>query len=152
VLSTVHCLVSATSVDRWGLELLTAEVFYLLVASDSPMAHRTVRCDLTSQTVFWLLMVRLFHSRPLAKLTVVSPDSPVVHRTIRWILVDERWENPRVASSRRSPVWAPDSVRCTTGCMNFCFCSNHVEFPQIIFFVCLCELMHLRKIFTRQTS
>jgi hypothetical protein len=34
---TVHCPVSATSADRCGLELLTVEVFYLLVAPNSPV-------------------------------------------------------------------------------------------------------------------
>ena len=36
---TVHFFVSATSADRWGLEQLTVEVFYLLAAPDSPVAH-----------------------------------------------------------------------------------------------------------------
>jgi hypothetical protein len=35
--SVVHCSVSATSADRWGLELLTVEVFCLLAALDSPV-------------------------------------------------------------------------------------------------------------------
>jgi hypothetical protein len=34
---TVHYSVSATSADRWGLELLTVEVFYPLAAPDSPV-------------------------------------------------------------------------------------------------------------------
>jgi hypothetical protein len=42
---TVHCPVRAMSVDRWGLELLFVEVVY-------PFGAPTVRCDLTSQTVF----------------------------------------------------------------------------------------------------
>jgi hypothetical protein len=33
--------VRATSADRWGLEQLTVEVFCLVVAPDSPVAHRT---------------------------------------------------------------------------------------------------------------
>jgi hypothetical protein len=34
---TVHCLVSAMSADRWGLERLTVEVLCPLVAPDSPV-------------------------------------------------------------------------------------------------------------------
>jgi hypothetical protein len=33
----VHCTVCATLVDRWGLKLLTVEVFCPLVAPDSPV-------------------------------------------------------------------------------------------------------------------
>jgi hypothetical protein len=78
--SIVHCPVSATSADRWGLELLTVEVFCPLAASDSPVAHRTVRCVLTLQTDFWLLMCWLCcsqRSRPLGEVdrcSVVSSD------------------------------------------------------------------------------
>jgi|SRR5690242_9044448 hypothetical protein len=50
--SIVHYLVHATSADRWSLELLTVEVVCPFAAPDSPVAHRTVRCDLSSQTVF----------------------------------------------------------------------------------------------------
>ena len=39
-------------VDHWGLELLTVEVYCLLVALDSLVAHRTVWCVLTLQTDF----------------------------------------------------------------------------------------------------
>jgi hypothetical protein len=39
---TTHCLVCATSADRWGLERLTVEVLCPLMASDSPVVHRTV--------------------------------------------------------------------------------------------------------------
>jgi hypothetical protein len=70
---TVHCPVCATSAGRWGLELLTVELFYLLAALDSP-----VRSDFTDW--LWLLTVRLYCSRPLAKLTV----APLAHRTVRW--------------------------------------------------------------------
>jgi hypothetical protein len=49
--STVHCPMSATSADRWGLELLTVEGLCPFAAPDSLVAHRTVRCDLTLQTV-----------------------------------------------------------------------------------------------------
>jgi hypothetical protein len=74
--------VSATSADRWGLELLIIEVFYLLVAPDSLVAHRIVRFVLTLQTDFWLLRFRLHVVRAVdrwAKLTVAL----LSHRTVR---------------------------------------------------------------------
>jgi hypothetical protein len=49
----VHCPVRATSADRWGLE--TIEFACPCGAPDSPVAHRIVRCDLTSETVSELL-------------------------------------------------------------------------------------------------
>jgi hypothetical protein len=53
---TVHCPVSATSANRWGLELLIVEVFFLLVAPDSPVRpvvahyHVTWYCRLRTQS------------------------------------------------------------------------------------------------------
>jgi endogenous inhibitor of DNA gyrase (YacG/DUF329 family) len=38
---TIHCPVCATSACRWGLERLTVGVLCLVVAPDSPVAHRT---------------------------------------------------------------------------------------------------------------
>jgi hypothetical protein len=99
--SIVHCLVSATSADRWGLELLTVEVFYLLVAPNSPVCSDFLDWLLTSA----MLTAPQSASRPLGKVdrcSVGSPDSPVVHRTVRWILVDARWGNTRATSSRRA--------------------------------------------------
>jgi hypothetical protein len=123
---TVHCSVSATSVDRWGLELLTVEVFYPLAAPDSPVAHRTVRCVLTLQ--FWLLTSTPSTVPSSAQSTIGevdrcsigSQDSLVPHRTVRWILAEWLWENPRAASLRGASAWAPDSVRCATGCTISC--------------------------------
>jgi hypothetical protein len=43
---TVHCLVRATSADRWDLELLTVEVAWPFGAPDSPVAHRTQHCSM----------------------------------------------------------------------------------------------------------
>jgi hypothetical protein len=86
-------------------------------------------CRLTSDFLLcWLCCIQ--HNRLLGKVdrcSVGSPDSLVAHRTVRWILVEWLWENLRVASSRRSSAWAPDSVRCTsdsvrcaTGCTKSC--------------------------------
>jgi hypothetical protein len=49
---TVHCLVSATSADHWGLERLTIDVFCPLVVLDSSVGHQLVWCVLTLQTDF----------------------------------------------------------------------------------------------------
>jgi hypothetical protein len=68
--STVHCPVSATSADRWGLERLTVEIFCLLVAL------------LTSA----LQTVCSQCSPPLGEVdlcSVVSTDSPVAHLIVR---------------------------------------------------------------------
>jgi hypothetical protein len=43
---TVHCPVHATSADCWGLEQSTVDFACPCGAPDSPVAHRTVRCDL----------------------------------------------------------------------------------------------------------
>jgi hypothetical protein len=48
---TVYCSVRATSTDRWGSKQLTVDVVCPCGTPDSPVAHRTVRCYLTSQTV-----------------------------------------------------------------------------------------------------
>jgi hypothetical protein len=74
--STVHCPVSATSADRWGLELLIVEVFYLLVTPDSPVRLVIADCLLTSSTT------DCARSRAVdrwAKLTI----APLSHRTVR---------------------------------------------------------------------
>jgi hypothetical protein len=42
--STFHCPVRATSVDRWGLELLTVEVVYPYGAPDSPARSDIADC------------------------------------------------------------------------------------------------------------
>jgi hypothetical protein len=130
--STIHCSVCATSGDRWGLELLTVEDFCPFGAPDSPVPHWIAWCDLTSQTVFWPLTVRLLRSRPLAKLTVASWS----HQIVRWFLVDGRWENLRTASSRRAPARSPDTVWCAIGCSKS-VCSKLVELSQGLF-LCMC--------------
>jgi hypothetical protein len=117
----------ATSADRWCLVLLTIEVVRPCGAPDSPVAHRTVRCDLTSQTVSDLLMLQT---------AVVVDRCSWTHRTVQWILVDERWEFLRAASSWCAPAWALDTVRCATGWCNL-FWSKLIELPQG-HFPCIC--------------
>jgi hypothetical protein len=146
--NTVHCPVRVTSADRWGLELLTIEVLCLLVAPDSPVTHRIVRCDLTSHTVFWLLTVKLFHNWPLAKLTIAA----LAHWTVQWILVEWLWENPRATSSRRFSAWAPYSVRCATGCTKSCMLQTLQKSLKYFLLYVNVNFMHLIKTFTRQTS
>jgi hypothetical protein len=77
---TVYCLVRPMSADRWGLERLTIEVLWHLVAPDSP-----VHFDLA------VLTSALFTVHPTVQSTVGevdrcsigSPDCPVAHRTVR---------------------------------------------------------------------
>jgi hypothetical protein len=105
---TVHCPVRATPADRWGLEWLTIEVICPLVASDSPVAHRTVWCVLTLH--FRLLLCSLYCrqcSRPLGavdRCSAGSPDSPVNYSRVTMRKTRERpvREVPRSG--------APDSV------------------------------------------
>jgi hypothetical protein len=96
--STINCPVCATSNDNWGLELLTVEVVYPFGAPVSPVAHRTVRCDLSSQIVFWLLTLQTVDQSTVvdqwAKMTVAcgltgqsggTPDSLMIFsRGVLW--------------------------------------------------------------------
>jgi hypothetical protein len=68
---TIHCQVPATSADRWGLEQSIVEFTYRCGASDNPVAHRTVQCDLTSLTVSDLL-------------TLLTPWQSTVGEDYRW--------------------------------------------------------------------
>jgi hypothetical protein len=125
----MHCRLSGASprhptirvwspVDRWGL--------CPLVAPDSPVLHRTVRCPLTSR--FWLLSlhcsrVRFFCSRLLP---TGSPD--------RWIIAECAWVFPRVAGWTQYGPGAPDTVRWHTrqsGALNHntlgSFCSFELD-------------------------
>jgi hypothetical protein len=134
---------------RWVPRQPTVEVWSCWPLKTSVLlVHPTVWCDLTLQTVFWPLTVRLRSSRPLAKLTV----SPWYHRRVQWFLVDERWENPRAAGSRRAPASAPDTVWCVTGCSKSDLLQTCRIAPKINFFICVCELYAPEKISTRQTS
>jgi hypothetical protein len=110
------------AVDHWSL-LSSCSTRPSGGTPDSPVWSDIVDCLLTfdGQTVPQSTVGEVDHC------FVGSPDSPVVHRTIRWTLVDERWENPRTASSRGAQpghqiLYAP----------------NFVEFSQVFFFVCLC--------------
>jgi hypothetical protein len=140
--SSIHCPVSATSANRWGLEFLNVEVLCPLAASDSPVAHRTVWCILTLQ--FWLLHCSLFlrqHSRPLAKLTI----APLAHRAVRctpdsqvnYSGVPLRKTQERPVREVRRPGHQTVS-EAPLGCINTCFCSKLCRVPQLIFFIGLC--------------
>jgi hypothetical protein len=48
---TVHCLLRATSTDRWGSELLTVEFACPFGALDSPVAH----CNTPTDPTQWML-------------------------------------------------------------------------------------------------
>jgi hypothetical protein len=93
----------------------------LLVASDSPVPHRsgTVHCPVR----LWRLRYSAAHCscivhlefsfcrRPLHEVVV----APLVHRTVRWIITEWRWRNSKVASLELYGPGAPDTVRWHTG-------------------------------------
>jgi hypothetical protein len=70
---TVHCLVPATSVDHWGLEQLTVEVFCLLAAPDSP-----VRSDFVALTSDFCCALLLFIAVDRCTQMTVAP---LAHQT-----------------------------------------------------------------------
>jgi hypothetical protein len=137
----LHCSLSGECHVSRPFGFRAVDYWSLLSSCYTGQSGASWRCS----TDFWLLLCwlrRSQHSRSLGEVdrcSIISTDSQVVHWTVRWILVDELWENPRAASSRRTSAWAPDSVRCATGC-TILLCSNCVEFPEVIFFVFLCEL------------
>jgi hypothetical protein len=55
---TVHYPAHATPADYWGLEQSTIDFACPCGAPDSPVAHQTVRCDLTSRAVSNLLTLQ----------------------------------------------------------------------------------------------
>jgi hypothetical protein len=123
------------SADRWGLERLTVEVLCPLVAPDSPVTHRTVRCVLTSA------LCTVHRSRLLGavdRCSVGSPDMSGAHRTVRWIIAEWLWEKPESGQFVGALAWAPDSVRCATGITNASICSKLCRVLQLILFVGLC--------------
>jgi hypothetical protein len=69
---------SATSADRWGLDLLTVEVFCPFAAPDSPVRPVVADCLLASGTAD---CVRSRAFDRWTKLTV----APLSHRTVWWL-------------------------------------------------------------------
>jgi hypothetical protein len=155
--STVHCPVSATSADHWGLELLTVEVLCPLVAPDNLMAHRIVRCILTLQTDLWLLRCRLPVVSAVdrwAKLIV----APLSHRIVRWCtgqsdeFIGRALRKPESIQFTRCFSQGTDSVRCATGYTNSVLLRPNRIPPRSFSLYVNVNFMHLRKISTRQTS
>jgi hypothetical protein len=74
-----------------------------LVAPDSPVPHRTVRCPLwlscSDSATHCSLLQRLLQSTVAAdsRCSADSPDSPVAHRIVQWIIAKLALEFPRVA-------------------------------------------------------
>jgi hypothetical protein len=122
---TLHCSLSGEchvsrplgfgAVDHWSL-LSSYSTGQSGGTPDSPVWSDIADYLLTSdgQTIPQSTVGEVDHC------SVGSPDSPVVHRTVRWILADARGVNPRAASSRGAPAWAPDCVRWATGCTKSC--------------------------------
>jgi hypothetical protein len=134
---TVHCLVHATSAHRLGLERLTVEVLCLVVAPDSPVAHRTcpVHSDfsaLTSNAHCSSFTVDRWRRLPLLHWLTehvrCTLDSPM---------------NYSGASLEKTREWAVClvlglSVRCTTGSSIPVFAPYFVDSPtQPFLLVCV---------------
>jgi hypothetical protein len=143
----VHCPVHATSAACWGLGRLTIEVLCPLAAPDSPVAHRIVRCVLTSQ--LWLLTSALC--------TVHCSQQSTVGRN--WPLI--RWLTGHVRCTPDCPVNYSGAtpretrerpVREVLGLVSgaplatqmLVFAPNFVEFPSQFFCWFMLNFMHLR--------
>jgi hypothetical protein len=141
---TVHCPMLATSADRWGLERLTIEVLCPLATLDNPVAHRTVRCVLTSQ--FWLLTCALF-TIYLTLQSTVGHSWPL----LRW-LTGHVWCTPNSPVNYSGATLRKTRERPVCGCLGLgtgqCLvrhwqhqCLSLLQtcrVPQLIFFVVLC--------------
>jgi hypothetical protein len=129
---TVHCLVRATSANRWGLELLIVKVLCPLAALDSPVAHRTVRCVLTSD--FCSIHCSFVSAVDRwAKLTI----APLTHQTVQWILVVPL-RKPESGQFARAAAWGTGQCSVLYWLCPFLFAPNFIEFLQLFLFVCLC--------------
>jgi hypothetical protein len=143
----------------YSLQSLPSRCLTLLSmgTTDSPVVHQTWHCSLSGAChvgrplkSFVLLRHRTVLTSDFCtvhcsivrtvdrwvQLTVAS----LAHRTVRWIIAEWLWENPRSASLRSASAWAPNSVRCATGCTNTCFAPNFVEFPNSFYLLVYVEL------------
>jgi hypothetical protein len=142
---TVQCPVCATLAARWGLERLTVEVFCLLAAPDSLVAHQTcpVRSDFAAITSnFCNVRFYCSHNRPLSagdRCSVGSPDMSGVHQVVPWIIAEWLPEKPESGQFGRCSAWAPDSVRCATGSTVASLCSKLGWVPNLISFLVYVE-------------
>jgi hypothetical protein len=136
---TVHCPVRATSAHRWGLERLTVEVLCLLAAPDTPMCSDFAALTSNLSTVH-------FYYTPQStvgavnRCSVGSPDMSGAHRTVRRIIVEWLSEKPKSGQLGRCSAWAPDTVRCATGCTIYSLCSKLCWFPNLTSFLVYVEL------------
>jgi hypothetical protein len=139
---TVHCPVSATSADRWGLERLTVEVFCLLAAPDSPV--RSDFAALTSALCTFLLFTAVdrWCSWPLLCWLTGhvrrTPDSPVNYSGA------SPRETPRVARSWSARPGHQTMSGAPLAALPLVFAPNFVEFPTYILCWFVLNFMHLR--------
>jgi hypothetical protein len=75
--STVHCLVRATSADRWSLERLIVEVLCPLAAPDSSVCSDFAVLTSNMHTVHCSSDIAV------DRCSVGSPDMSGAHRTVR---------------------------------------------------------------------
>jgi hypothetical protein len=140
--------VRATSTNCWGLELLTVEVLCPLVAPDSPVAHRTVRCVLSLQADFCIVHCSLVSAvGHWAKLTI----APLAYRKVWW-LTGQSGELQRI-DSKKTQEWPVREVlrpghRIVSGAPLaapiFVFAPNFVEFPTHFLCWFMLNFMYLR--------
>jgi hypothetical protein len=142
---TIQCPVRAMSAARWGLERLTVQVLCIVVAPDSPVAHRT--CPVRSDFAAWLLTSVLctiyLTSQSIVgasdRCSVGTPNMSGAHRTVRWIIAKWLSEKPESGQLRGCSAWAPDNIRCATSNTISCFCSKLCWFPNLISFLVYVE-------------
>jgi hypothetical protein len=99
------------------------------------VAHQTVRCNLTSLTVFDLLTLQ----------TVAVDRCSWAHQTVRWFLAEKCCVFSRAVNSSDAPAWALDIVRCTAGWYNLDLPHTYRIGPRVIFLVYVYELYTTEK-------
>jgi hypothetical protein len=116
---TVRC-----STKQWTVHNLLPSLVKATVAShwscgtpDSLVAYRTVWCYLL--TVGWATCHSLIARSTVGWARGWHTGQSGAHRTVRWIITAAPSSFSRERPVRRTLVWAPDTVWCTTGWCNF---------------------------------
>jgi hypothetical protein len=157
--SIVHYPVRATLANCWGLESLTVEVVCPRGVPYSPVAQRTVWCNLiVTDCLLTFGAADCGCSPAVDRCTEGSQDSPVIFngRALRKL---ESAQLMKCSShgTEHCPVHTghcPVHTRQPGAPLAAAslFCSKLVECPTIIFFVCVYEIYAPEKILTRKTS
>jgi hypothetical protein len=81
------------------------------VGTSTLVAHRTVRCNLSTVGEVHVSPADRATDRWLGRGWLTGQSS--AHRTVRWIIVTTHWVFPKSSQFAGAPAWAPDTVRCT---------------------------------------